>query len=228
MLQPAAFRTEHDSLGEVAVPADAYYGAQTARAVANFPISGVPISHYPSLIRALAMVKQAAALANRDLGKLSAAKCDAIGRAAQEVIDGELHQHFPVDVFQGGAGTSTNMNINEVLSHRGLELMGLGREDVAALHPNDDVNMSQSTNDTYPTSVRVAVLLSGVLSPGGYLLVGATELPTAPIRPGVTPIRVDARRANAHTVDRAHGARRQRRDRRLDCNSGEPKTISVG
>ncbi len=160
MIQPAAFRTEHDSLGEVAVPADAYYGAQTARAMANFPISGVPISHYPSLIRALAMVKQAAALANRDLGKLSAAKCDAIVEAAREVIDGKLHEQFPVDVFQGGAGTSTNMNMNEVLSHRGLELMGLGRGDVAALHPNDDVNMSQSTNDTYPTSVRVAVLLS--------------------------------------------------------------------
>ncbi len=160
MIQPTMFRTEHDSLGEVAVPADAYYGAQTARAVANFPISGVPISHYPSLIRALAMVKQAAALANRDLGKLSAAKCAAIAEAAQEVIDGKLHEHFPIDVFQGGAGTSSNMNINEVLSHRGLELMGLGRDDVAALHPNDDVNMSQSTNDTYPTSVRVAVLLS--------------------------------------------------------------------
>ena len=160
MIQPTMFRTEHDSLGEVAVPLDAYYGAQTARAVANFPISGVPISHYPSLIRALAMVKQAAALANRDLGKLSDAKCAAIFEAAQEVIDGKLHEHFPVDVFQGGAGTSSNMNINEVLSHRGLELMGLGRDDVAALHPNDDVNMSQSTNDTYPTSVRVAVLLS--------------------------------------------------------------------
>ncbi len=160
MTDAAAFRIEHDSLGEVAVPAAAYYGAQTARAVANFPISGVPISHYPSLIRAMAMVKQAAAIANRDLGKLSAAKCDAIGAAAQEVIDGKLHEHFPVDVFQGGAGTSSNMNINEVLSHRGLELMGLPREDANALHPNDDVNMSQSTNDTYPTSVRVAVLLS--------------------------------------------------------------------
>ena len=156
----AAFRMEHDSLGEVAVPSGAYYGAQTARAVANFPISGVPISHYPSLIVALAMVKQAAAIANRRLGLLSPAKCDAIAGAAQEVMDGKLHDQFPVDVFQGGAGTSTNMNMNEVLGHRGLELMGLARGDTGALHPNDDVNMSQSTNDTYPTAVRVAVLLS--------------------------------------------------------------------
>ena len=154
------FRMEHDSLGQVAVPHGVYYGAQTARAVANFPISGVPISHYPSLIRALAMVKQAAAIANQALGTLSKAKADAIAAAAQEVIDGQHHAHFPVDVFQGGAGTSTNMNINEVLSHRGLELLGRTREETDALHPNDDVNMSQSTNDTYPTAVRLSVLLS--------------------------------------------------------------------
>ena len=155
-----AFRMEHDSLGEVAVPEAAYWGAQTARAVANFPISGVPIAHYPSLIRALAMVKQAAARANHALGLLSETKCHAIAQAAQEVIEGGLADQFPVDVFQGGAGTSTNMNMNEVLAHRGLELMGRARADTRALHPNDDVNMSQSTNDAYPTAVRVAVLLS--------------------------------------------------------------------
>ena len=155
-----AWRNEHDSLGPVAVPAAAYWGAQTARAVANFPISGIPIAHHAHLIRALAMVKQAAALANRSLGTLSAKRCDAIAAAAQEIIDGKLHDQFPVDVFQGGAGTSTNMNINEVLSHRGLEMMGLGREDTAELHPNDHVNLSQSTNDTYPTAVRLSVLLS--------------------------------------------------------------------
>jgi aspartate ammonia-lyase len=156
-IQSPAFRIEHDSLGEIGVPAEAYWGAQTARAVINFPISGIPISHHTQLIRALAMVKQAAALANHALGALSRERCDAIVAAAQEIINGQWHDQFPVDVFQGGAGTSTNMNINEVISHRGLELMGHTR---GALHPNDHVNLSQSTNDTYPTSVRVSVLLS--------------------------------------------------------------------
>jgi aspartate ammonia-lyase len=156
----SAFRIEHDSLGEIGVPANAYWGAQTARAIVNFPISGIPISHHMQLIRALAMVKQAAALANHSLGTLSRERCDAIVAAAEEIIGGKWHDQFPVDVFQGGAGTSTNMNVNEVISHRGLELMGHAREDRAALHPNDHVNLSQSTNDTYPTSVRLAVLLS--------------------------------------------------------------------
>ncbi len=155
-----AFRIEHDSLGEIGVPAEAYWGAQTARAVVNFPISGIPIAHHRQLIRALAMVKQAAALANNALGALSRERCDAIVAAAQEIINGQWHDQFPVDVFQGGAGTSTNMNINEVISHRGLELMGHARTERAALHPNDHVNLSQSTNDTYPTSVRLSVLLS--------------------------------------------------------------------
>jgi aspartate ammonia-lyase len=151
------FRIEHDSLGEIGVPAGAYWGAQTARAIVNFPISGIPISHHTQLIRALAMVKQAAALANHSIGVLSRERCDAIVAAAQEIINGKWHDHFPVDVFQGGAGTSTNMNINEVISHRGLELMA---DASAVLHPNDHVNLSQSTNDTYPTSVRLSVLLS--------------------------------------------------------------------
>src|SRR5258708_5192728 len=155
-----AFRIEHDSLGEIGVPAQAWWGAQTARAIVNFPISGIPISHHAQLIRALGMVKQAAALANHSLGHLSRERCDAIVAASQEIIDGKFHDQFPVDVFQGGAGTSTNMNINEVISHRGLQLMGRAPEDNSALHPNDHVNLSQSTNDTYPTSVRLAVLLS--------------------------------------------------------------------
>ncbi|MBV9750654.1 MAG: aspartate ammonia-lyase [Acetobacteraceae bacterium] len=153
-------RIEHDSLGEVEVPGDALYGAQTMRAVRNFPISGVPLSHYPRLLAGLARVKQAAALANTALGKLAPAKRDAIVAAAEEVASGELHDQFPVDVFQGGAGTSTNMNVNEVLANRGLELMGFARGDYAHLHPNDDVNLSQSTNDVYPTAVRVGVLLA--------------------------------------------------------------------
>jgi aspartate ammonia-lyase len=159
------FRIEHDSLGEIQVPAAAYWGAQTARAIVNFPISGIPIAHHAQLIRALAMVKQAAAQANHSLGFLSKERCDAIVAATREIIDGRWHDHFPVDVFQGGAGTSTNMNMNEVIGHRGLELMGHAREDNAhardaGLHPIDHVNLSQSTNDTYPTAVRLAVLLS--------------------------------------------------------------------
>jgi aspartate ammonia-lyase len=153
----ARFRVEHDSLGEIGVPAEAYWGAQTARAIANFPISGIAISHHTELIRALAMVKQAAAIANHDLGLLSRERRDGIIAAAQEIINGKLHDQFPVDVFQGGAGTSTNMNINEVISRRGHELMADANQ---TLHPNDHVNLSQSTNDTYPTAVRVSVLLS--------------------------------------------------------------------
>ncbi|MDA8050971.1 MAG: aspartate ammonia-lyase [Rhodospirillales bacterium] len=159
-MDQAGFRVERDSLGEVSVPVGAYWGAQTARAVQNFPISGVSLSHYPNLVRALAMVKQAAALANAALGKLAAEKARVIIAAAQEVIGGKLTDQFPIDVIQGGAGTSTNMNINEVLANRGLELLGRPRGDYAALHPNDDVNMSQSTNDAYPSAVRVAILLS--------------------------------------------------------------------
>ena len=154
------FRREHDSLGEMAVPAEAYYSVQTARAVQNFPISGVSVGHYPTLLQALAYVKQAAAHANRALGKLPPAKADAVIAAAQEVIDGRWHDQFPVDVIQGGAGTSTNMNMNEVLANRGLELMGRAKGEFAHLHPNDDVNMSQSTNDAYPTAVRLAIMLS--------------------------------------------------------------------
>jgi len=160
-------RREHDSLGDIDVPANAYYGAQTVRAVQNFPISGIPIAHHPSLLRALALVKQAAAIANKSLGILSADKCHAIVQASQEVIDGKHAGEFPIDVFQGGAGTSTNMNMNEVIAARGRELLGRPRDDVAALHANDDVNLSQSTNDAYPTAVRLAMLLStGQLSVG--------------------------------------------------------------
>ena len=153
-------RSEHDSLGDVEVPADALYGAQTARAVANFGISGIAISAHPSLLIALARVKQAAALANAAMGGLPPGKCEAIVAAAEEVVAGQHHSHFPVDVFQGGAGTSTNMNMNEVLANRGLELMGHARGDYAQLHPNDDVNLSQSTNDAYPTAVRVGMLIA--------------------------------------------------------------------
>jgi aspartate ammonia-lyase len=155
-----SYRTEHDSLGEVRVPDHALYGVQTVRAVENFPISGVSLAHYPAILRALAMVKQAAATTNAALGKLADHKRQAIVQAAQEVVGGRWHEHFPIDVIQGGAGTSTNMNMNEVLANRGLEILGHKRGEYEHLHPNDDVNLSQSTNDAYPTAVRVAVLLS--------------------------------------------------------------------
>ncbi|MFI0471014.1 aspartate ammonia-lyase [Saccharopolyspora sp. 5N102] len=150
-------RTEHDSLGAIEVPAEAYYGAHTARAVVNFPISGTPIGATPHLIRALAMVKLAAATANRELGLLAEGKASAIVRACEDIIAGDLHEQFAVDSIQGGAGTSTNMNANEVIANRALEHLGQPRGHYAAVHPLDDVNLGQSTNDVYPTAVKLAL-----------------------------------------------------------------------
>jgi aspartate ammonia-lyase len=150
-------RNEHDLLGDLDVPAEAYYGVQTARARDNFNITGTRISRYGHLIRAFAQVKMAAARANVDCGNLSADKCDAICRAAQELLNGRLHDHFVVDVLQGGAGTSTNMNVNEVIANRALELMGFEKGQYEHLHPNNDVNRAQSTNDAYPTALKLAM-----------------------------------------------------------------------
>ena len=152
-------RREHDLLGERDVPADARYGVQTLRAVENFPITGVRVAHFPALVSAFAAVKQAAARANRELGLLPVDVADAIEEACQEVIDGHWHGHFVVDVVQGGAGTSTNMNANEVIANRALELMGHPRGAYEHCHPNNHVNLSQSTNDAYPTAVNVAAIL---------------------------------------------------------------------
>src|ERR1700761_8383791 len=138
-------RREHDLLGEADVPTSAYWGIHSQRAVANFPITGVPVGHFPFLVRALALVKLAAVRANRRLGLLSPAKAAAIERACELIAtDGRYHDQFVVDAIQGGAGTSTNMNANEVIANVALELMGRPLGDYAALHPNDDVNMSQS------------------------------------------------------------------------------------
>ena len=153
----APTRIEHDLLGDRAVPADAYYGIHTLRALENFPITGTAISIYPDLVRALACVKQAAALANNALGLLPDGKADAIARACEEIRGGRLLDPFVVDVIQGGAGTSTNMNANEVIANRALELLGHKRGEYSYLHPVEDVNMSQSTNDVYPTAVKVAL-----------------------------------------------------------------------
>jgi aspartate ammonia-lyase len=151
-----AHRLEHDLLGDRAVPAAAYYGVHTLRAVENFPITGTTIAIYPDLIRALACIKQAAALANHELHLLSTERRDAIVKACEEIRAGQLHDQFVVDVIQGGAGTSTNMNANEVIANRALEHMGHQRGEYNVLHPNEHVNMSQSTNDVYPTALKVA------------------------------------------------------------------------
>jgi len=158
------FRTEHDSMGGVQVPAQAYYGAQTQRAVENFPISGWRLP--PPLIHAMGRVKYACAVANRDLGKLTGTgkkpiddgQVEALLAASREVAEGKLDGEFPIDVFQTGSGTSSNMNANEVIANRAIELMGGDRFEAAKpIHPNDHVNMGQSTNDTFPTAIHVAV-----------------------------------------------------------------------
>jgi aspartate ammonia-lyase len=151
-----ATRNEHDLLGERQVPAAAYWGIHTLRALENYEISGTRISAYPDLVRALALVKQAAARANLDLTLLDAAKARVIEAACAEVAGGALLDQFVVDVIQGGAGTSTNMNANEVIANRALELMGAAKGSYATLHPIEDVNASQSTNDVYPTALKVA------------------------------------------------------------------------
>ena len=151
-----AVRREHDLLGERDLPAEAYWGIHTLRAVENFQISGIVIGGYADLMRALALVKAAAAQANMDLGDLDPGIGEPILRAAREIAEGALHDQFIVDVIQGGAGTSTNMNANEVIANRALELCGRPRGDYAFIHPINHVNMSQSTNDVYPTALRVA------------------------------------------------------------------------
>jgi aspartate ammonia-lyase len=155
----SATRLEHDLLGDYQVPINAYWGVHTARAVDNFPISGVPIGHYRSLIRALTIVKQAAAQANYELGELSAEINDAISKACQEVADGKFDSEFVVDAIQGGAGTSTNMNANEVIANRAIEILGGTKGDYDIVHPLNDVNKSQSTNDVYPTALKLALIL---------------------------------------------------------------------
>jgi aspartate ammonia-lyase len=153
----ARTRSEHDLLGDRDVPEDALYGVQTLRALENFPITGTALREFPALIEALASVKEAAALANTELGLLDKQTGDVIVRAAQEIRSGRHHEHFVVDMIQGGAGTSTNMNANEVIANRALELLGANRGDYAKVHPNNHVNLSQSTNDVYPTAVKLAL-----------------------------------------------------------------------
>ena len=153
-------RREHDLLGELDVPVEYYFGVQTMRAVENFHISRVRLNFFPELVKALADVKQGAALANRDLGLLDPAIADAIIAACNELREGKFDDHFVVDMVQGGAGTSTNMNANEVIANRALELMGHRKGEYQYCHPNNHVNLSQSTNDAYPTATRIALVRS--------------------------------------------------------------------
>ncbi|WP_319780772.1 aspartate ammonia-lyase [Maridesulfovibrio sp.] len=156
----SGLRREKDSLGTRDVYGHAYYGVQTLRAMENFSISGIYLNNFEHMVEALAMVKKAAAQTNNELGTLDDTRMNAICQACDEILGGELHEHFTVDMFQGGAGTSTNMNANEVIANRGLEIMGYNKGEYHHLHPNDHVNCSQSTNDAYPTAIKLAVLLS--------------------------------------------------------------------
>src|SRR5580692_11314776 len=153
-----ATRVEKDSLGHKEIPGHVYYGIQTARAVENYPISG--LRAHRTLIRAIAMVKEAAAVANRELGLIDAKTANAIIDAAKEVQQGKWDKHFPVDVFQAGAGVSFHMNSNEVIANRASELLGGERGEYKHVHPNDHVNYGQSTNDVFPTAMRLATLLA--------------------------------------------------------------------
>jgi aspartate ammonia-lyase len=152
-------RTEKDLLGEKQIPADAYYGVQTARALENFKLSGVLINHYPGFVEAWAIVKLAAARANTEVGAMKPDRLAAIEKATAAIREGKYHDQFIVDWYQGGAGTSTNMNANEVIANVGLELTGHKKGEYQFLEPHDDLNMSQSTNDSYPTALKVAFLL---------------------------------------------------------------------
>jgi len=152
-------RTEKDLLGEKQIPADAYYGVQTMRALENFQVSGVATKFYPDYVKAFAMVKLAAARANNDVGRLSKEKLEAIEKACLAVMQGKYHDQFLVDLYQGGAGTSANMNANEVLANIALEMSGHKKGEYNYIDPHDDLNMGQSTNDVYPTAIKVAILL---------------------------------------------------------------------
>ena len=152
------FRIEKDALGEVKVPTWALWGAQTQRAVENFPISGIRFPR--TFIKAIGLVKYCAAKVNKELGLLDDAKANAIMEAAKEVIDGKLDEHFPLDIFQTGSGTSTNMNANEVIANRACEILGAKRGEKGVVHPNDHVNLGQSSNDVIPACIHISTAIA--------------------------------------------------------------------
>ena len=151
------YRVEKDFLGEKQIPKDSYYGIQTLRAKKNFDITKTDISLFPNFIKSLAKVKKACAITNFELGDLSEMQKNAISQACDEIMDGQFHDQFIVDPIQGGAGTSTNMNANEVIANRALEILGEPRSTYGVIHPNNHVNMSQSTNDVYPTAIKITL-----------------------------------------------------------------------
>src|SRR5690606_20344569 len=153
------FRIESDLLGELKVPIDAYYGVQTQRAVDNFYITGRKMGEYPEFVKAIGYVKLAAVQTNHALGLIDDKMLDVISEACQDVIDGKLRDQFPVDMIHGGAGTSVNMNANELLANRALEIMDFEKGDYQHCYPNDHLNLSQSTNDVYPTNVKLAIII---------------------------------------------------------------------
>src|SRR6188768_515772 len=159
LTQAQQTRTEKDLLGEKQIPADAYYGVQTLRALENFQISGVKTNFYPDYVKAYAIVKLAAARANTEVGRMKKERMDAIEKACQAIIDGKYHDQFLTDLYQGGAGTSANMNANEVIANIALEMMGHKKGEYQFIEPHDDLNMGQSTNDVYPTAIHIALLL---------------------------------------------------------------------
>ncbi|SAK55169.1 aspartate ammonia-lyase [Caballeronia hypogeia] len=171
MTQIKSTRLEHDLLGDREVPGEALYGVHTLRALENFPISGIAISQYGGLVRALAEIKLAAVQTNAELGLIDRERTEAIAAACTEIIDGKHHEHFVVDVIQGGAGTSSNMNANEVVANRALEILGAGRGEYHRLHPNEHVNIGQSTNDVYPSAIKLALqfYIDELLSAMAYL-----------------------------------------------------------
>ncbi len=174
-------RTESDSMGKIEVPADRYYGAQTARSLIHFAIGKDVMP--PELIRAFGILKKAAALVNQDLGKLPPEKAKLITQAADEVIAGKLNGHFPLSVWQTGSGTQTNMNVNEVISNRAIELAGGEMGSKKPIHPNDDVNMSQSSNDTFPAAMHIAAASETARRPPPSKLSATLSTP----KPGSSP-----------------------------------------
>ena len=153
------YRTESDLLGELKVPCEAYYGVQTQRAINNYKISGIRMCDYPDFVVAIAYVKLAAIQANNALGVIDNKITKAVEKACREIIDGKMHNDFPVDMMQGGAGTSVNMNANEVIANRALEIMGKQKGDYKFCSPNDHINCAQSTNDAYPTALHLTIVM---------------------------------------------------------------------
>jgi len=222
------FRSERDPLGELEVPADAYYGVQTARAVENFPISGLRAPN--DLIVATILIKKAAAETNAALGRLDRPIADAIVKAADEILSGALRDQFVVDVYQAGAGTSHNMNANEVLANRAGEILGEPRGTYARVHPNDHVNMGQSTNDVYPTATRLALLIGNApLAAAAQALVvslahKADEFAHDPrVRSGVSSLAGEVKNHADKLPDPVAGAVRAAADAVQSATTDEPQ-----